>query len=143
MMRATLVGKISFILFFCLDIDSGYPTEWKNTVGDEQKYFYVSSYSALSAVQSEVLAAITTCQIYTTTTQPTTTTTAEVTTQPTTTQPTTTQPTTTTDQLTTTYKPTTTTAQTTTIRWQKSQRQQPNLRQKLQTNQRQRHLILR
>ncbi|XP_065931855.1 collagen alpha-3(VI) chain isoform X2 [Magallana gigas] len=94
---------------FAVDIASGYPTEWKNTVGDEQKYFYVSSYSALSAVQSEVLAAITTCQIYTTTTQPTTTTTAEVTTQPTTTQPTTT-----TDQLTTTYKPTTATAQTTT-----------------------------
>lgn len=94
---------------FAVDIASGYSTEWKNTVGDEQKYFYVSSYSALSAVQSEVLAAITTCQIYTTTTQSTTTTTVELTTQPTTTQPTTT-----TDQLTTTFKPTKTTAQPTT-----------------------------
>lgn len=119
---------------FAVDIASGYPTEWKNTVGDEQKYFYVSAYSALSDVQLEVLAAITTCQIYTTTTQPTTTTTAEITTQPTTTQSTTTtyqpttttaQPTITTDHLTTTYQPTTTTAQLTTTTNQPTTTSQP------------------
>lgn len=34
-MRVMFVGKIYFILFFCLDIVSGYFIEWKNIVGDE------------------------------------------------------------------------------------------------------------
>ena len=46
-----------------VDINSGYEKEYRRTAGDNSRYFYASSYANLSAIESDVIAAITKCPV--------------------------------------------------------------------------------
>nr|XP_034303093.1 collagen alpha-3(VI) chain isoform X2 [Crassostrea gigas] len=48
---------------FAIDISSGYEKEYRRTAGDNSRYFYASSYANLSAIESDVIAAITKCPV--------------------------------------------------------------------------------
>nr|XP_034303094.1 collagen alpha-3(VI) chain-like [Crassostrea gigas] len=48
---------------FAIDINSGYEKEYRRTAGDNSRYFYASSYANLSAIESDVIAAITKCPV--------------------------------------------------------------------------------
>uniref|UniRef100_A0A8W8KLL6 Uncharacterized protein n=1 Tax=Magallana gigas TaxID=29159 RepID=A0A8W8KLL6_MAGGI len=48
---------------FAIDINSGYEKEYRRTAGVNSRYFYASSYANLSAIESDVIAAITKCPV--------------------------------------------------------------------------------
>ena len=49
--------------WFFLDINSGYEKEYKRTAGVDSRYFFASSYSNLSSIESDVISAITSCPV--------------------------------------------------------------------------------
>lgn len=63
-------GFIILFKYYFVDINSGYEKEYRRTAGDDSRYFYASSYVNLSAIETDVIAAITKCPV----TQPVTTT---------------------------------------------------------------------
>lgn len=63
-------GFIILFKYYFVDINSGYEKEYRRTAGDDSRYFYASSYANLSAIETDVIAAITKCPV----TQPVTTT---------------------------------------------------------------------
>ncbi|XP_065930762.1 collagen alpha-3(VI) chain isoform X1 [Magallana gigas] len=48
---------------FAIDINSGYEKEYRRTAGVNSRYFHAPSYANLSAVESDVIAAITKCPV--------------------------------------------------------------------------------
>lgn len=52
-----------YLIFFFLDINSGHGNEYRGLVGNDNHYFFASSFFNLSSIETSIMAAIMKCPV--------------------------------------------------------------------------------